>query len=81
VHGTEPGHTFTPDNALRFGWLATTAGAAVDYIMARCGDHGATLDVTRCELALNRPVEGVCASDHFGVMADLEPAPSTANPP
>jgi hypothetical protein len=49
--------------------------------MVRCGDKGTTLDVTGCERAFDRPVRGVWASDHFGVVADLEPAPSTADPP
>ena len=76
VHGDEPGHTFTPDNGLRSDAWRPRPGRRIDYVMVRCGDHGATLDVTDCELAFARPVGGVWASDHFGVVADLEPARS-----
>jgi hypothetical protein len=36
------------------------------------------LDVVGCSLVLAEPVGGVWASDHFGVLADLEPP---AHPP
>jgi endonuclease/exonuclease/phosphatase family metal-dependent hydrolase len=81
VHGNEPGHTFTPDNALRSPSWRPRPARRIDYVMVRCGDHGATLDVTGCELAFNQPVRGVWASDHFGVVADLEPAAFTTDPP
>jgi endonuclease/exonuclease/phosphatase family metal-dependent hydrolase len=81
VHGEEPGHTFTPENRLRSDAWRPRPGRRIDYVMVRCGDHGATLDVAGCERAFDRPVRGVWASDHFGVVADLEPAPSTADPP
>jgi endonuclease/exonuclease/phosphatase family metal-dependent hydrolase len=81
VHGDEPGHTFTPENGLRSDVWRPRPGRRLDYIMVRCGDHGATLDVMSCELAFDQPVGGVWVSDHFGVVADLEPARSTTNPP
>ena len=70
THPDEWGHTFTPDNPL----LADRDWPfrRIDYLFVRCGEHGGpTLDITRCELAFNRPVEGVWASDHFGLVADL----------
>jgi endonuclease/exonuclease/phosphatase family metal-dependent hydrolase len=81
VHGDEPGHTFTPANGIRSGRWRPRPGRRIDYVMVRCGDHGATLDITGCELAFDRSVGGVWASDHFGVWADLEPAPVTTDPP
>jgi endonuclease/exonuclease/phosphatase family metal-dependent hydrolase len=81
VHGDQPGHTFTPDNDLRSDTWRPRPGRRIDYVMVRCGDHGATLDVTSCELAFNRPVRGVWASDHFGVVADLERALFTTDAP
>jgi endonuclease/exonuclease/phosphatase family metal-dependent hydrolase len=81
VHGNAPGHTFTPDNAIRSDRWRPRPGRRIDYVMVRCGDHGATLDVTDCQLAFDRPVDGVWASDHFGVVADLEPTRSTQDPP
>jgi hypothetical protein len=39
--------------------------------MVRCGEHSPTLVVTACERIFDKPVDGVWASDHFGVVADL----------
>lgn len=67
-----PGHTFTPVNPLvRGGEMALDPGRRIDYVMVRCGVHGPTLKVTDCRLAFDEPVDGVWASDHFGVVADL----------
>jgi endonuclease/exonuclease/phosphatase family metal-dependent hydrolase len=81
IHGDEPGHTFTPANGLRSDRWRPRPGRRIDYVMVRCGDHGATLDVVGCELAFDRPVDGTWASDHFGVWADVEPARSATDPP
>jgi endonuclease/exonuclease/phosphatase family metal-dependent hydrolase len=78
IHGTAPGHTFTPENPMvtsgdsvrEFGW-PYERGRRIDYVLVRCGDHGPTLDVTECARILDEPVGGVWPSDHFGVMADF----------
>ena len=72
VHPTEAGLTFSAANPLvRAGEMALELGRRIDYVMVRCGIHGPTLDVAGCRLAFDEPVDGVWASDHFGVMADL----------
>jgi len=81
IHGDAPGHTFTPDNRLRSARWRPRPGRRIDYVMVRCGDHGATLDITSCDVVLDQPVDGVWASDHFGVVADLEQAPASNGPP
>jgi endonuclease/exonuclease/phosphatase family metal-dependent hydrolase len=81
VHPDEPGHTFTPRNPLvtRSDNWPLELGRRIDYVMVRCGDHGPTLDVFSCERIFDEPVDGVWASDHFGVVADLAiPEPSPA---
>jgi endonuclease/exonuclease/phosphatase family metal-dependent hydrolase len=71
VHGNEPGETFTPQNPLVRDW--DWPFRRLDYVLVRCGEHGGpTLEVTGCERAFDEPVDGVWASDHFGVVADLE---------
>ena len=78
VHPGEPGHTFSPRNPLVTGdnWPLELV-RRIDYVMIRCGDHGPTLEVRTCERIFDKPVEGVWASDHFGVVADLSiPGPS-----
>jgi len=72
THPDEPGHTVAPDTPLtRNDEPHLTAGRRIDYIFARCGEHGPTLQVRHCERCFDQPVDGVWASDHFGVLADL----------
>jgi endonuclease/exonuclease/phosphatase family metal-dependent hydrolase len=72
VHPGEPGHTFSPGNRLvRNGDMPLERGRRIDYVMVRCGRHGPALEVVACERAFDREVDGVWASDHFAVVADL----------
>ena len=71
----DPGHTFTPENpTMPTGetgdWLLEP-GRRIDYILVRCSDHGPTLDTRSCARLFDAPVDGVWASDHFGVTAEL----------
>ena len=45
----------------------------IDYIFVRCDEHGPTLPIAACSLAFDEPRNGVWASDHFGLVADLAP--------
>ena len=70
AHPGEPGYTFTPENPLvtDHDWPFRR----IDYILVRCADHGGpTLEISRCDLIFNAPIDGVWASDHFGLVADL----------
>lgn len=72
VRPTEPGFTFSAENPLVCaGEVATAVSRRIDYILVRSGVHGPTLQVATCNRLLDRPVDGVWASDHFGVVADL----------
>lgn len=74
IHPDEPGHTFAPDNPLvRAGQMPLERGRRIDYVLVRSGPHGPLLDVADCRLICTEPVDGVWASDHFGVLADLQP--------
>lgn len=76
VHPGEAGHTFSPRNPLvRAGQMPLERGRRIDYVMVRCGTHGPTLDVAACSLAFDQPVDGVWASDHLGLVADLQLPP------
>jgi len=69
-HPGERGETFTPANPIVVDrdWPYDR----IDYVFVRCGLHnGPTLQVERCERWNDAPVDGVWASDHFGVFADL----------
>jgi endonuclease/exonuclease/phosphatase family metal-dependent hydrolase len=71
AHPDEPGHTFgVPRNPLGVDW--DWPFRRIDYILVRCGEHGGpTLEITGCEPVFDQPVDGVWASDHFGLIADL----------
>ena len=83
THPEKPGHTFTAENPLvtaeNWDW-ELELGRRIDHIFVRCSAHGPTLDVRACKRIFDEPVEGVWASDHFGVMADLS-AQTTAGQP
>jgi endonuclease/exonuclease/phosphatase family metal-dependent hydrolase len=71
AHPNETGHTFTPENPIMIGrdWPFRR----IDYILVRCGEHeGPTLEITRCARLFDEPVDNVWASDHFGLVADLD---------
>jgi endonuclease/exonuclease/phosphatase family metal-dependent hydrolase len=71
-HPGEPGHTFgVPENPLGVDW--DWPFRRIDYVFVRCGAHGGpTLAIDGCERIFDEPVDGVWASDHYGVCADLE---------
>jgi endonuclease/exonuclease/phosphatase family metal-dependent hydrolase len=73
VHGAEPGWTCDPRNPLtRVEERDVNRGRRIDYLLVRCHDHGPTLRIVDCRLVLHEPVAHVWASDHYGVVADLE---------
>ncbi|WP_165970050.1 endonuclease/exonuclease/phosphatase family protein [Nonomuraea terrae] len=69
----DPGHTFTPVNPLvRAGNWPLETGRRIDYLFVRCRGNGPTLRLRDCRRIFDEPVAGVWASDHFGLVADLE---------
>ena len=72
AHPDEAGFTFELRNPLVLeGEVATAVSRRIDHILVRSGLHGPTLQVADCRRVLDEPVNGVWASDHFGVVADL----------
>ncbi|MFI5716280.1 hypothetical protein [Nocardia sp. NPDC051750] len=68
----DPGHTFTPDNPLVAGGdMFSAAGRRIDYVMVRGRSFGPTLEVRSVDLIGAQPQDGVQASDHYGVVAEL----------
>jgi endonuclease/exonuclease/phosphatase family metal-dependent hydrolase len=72
THRDEDGDTFTTRNPLvTSSWWPFRR---IDYIFVRCDDRGRlSLRVTESSRIFDQPSDGVWASDHFGVRADLEP--------
>jgi endonuclease/exonuclease/phosphatase family metal-dependent hydrolase len=77
AHPDEPGLTFTTANPLMLeeSDVRQEVSRRIDYIFVRCDELGPTLEIEKCELAFDRPVDGTWASDHIGVVADLALAP------
>ena len=72
VHGDEAGHTFLSTNPLvAAGQVGTALPRRIDHVLVAGGAHGPALDVVGCRRVLDRPLRGVWASDHAGVLADL----------
>jgi endonuclease/exonuclease/phosphatase family metal-dependent hydrolase len=71
-YDADPGYTFDLVNPLvQTGEVATAVSRRIDYILVRAALHGPTLRTTSCRRVFDQPVDGVWASDHFGVVADL----------
>lgn len=78
VHGKDPGHSFTPENPLVKEQVVKGTRPfrdwpfrRIDYIFVRFGPHGGSaLDIVDCQRIFDQPVNGVWASDHFGLVAD-----------
>jgi endonuclease/exonuclease/phosphatase family metal-dependent hydrolase len=72
AHPDDPGRTFDLENPLvREGEVATAVSRRIDHVLVRAGLHGPSLLVRDCRRVLDAPVDGVWASDHYGVLADL----------
>jgi endonuclease/exonuclease/phosphatase family metal-dependent hydrolase len=75
THPGDEDHTFSPENPMvttgEVGDYALELGRRIDYIFVRCSSHGPTLDIRACDRLFDEPVDGVWASDHYGVTADL----------
>lgn len=76
AHPDDPGHTFELANPLvRGGDFGTAVSRKIDHVLVRSGLRGPTLGVADCRRVLDRPVDGVWASDHYGVVVDLVAPP------
>lgn len=72
ARGAAPGLTFVPENPLREReQIRHEIGRRIDYILVRYDRWGPTLAVDGCDRFLDTAVDGVWASDHFGVTAEL----------
>jgi endonuclease/exonuclease/phosphatase family metal-dependent hydrolase len=72
AHPNDPGHTFMPrSNPMVSERWWRDVDRRIDYILVRCDTHGPTLGVADCRRIFDEPADGVWASDHFGVLADL----------
>jgi endonuclease/exonuclease/phosphatase family metal-dependent hydrolase len=74
AHPDDEGHTSTlesPQIVAEADW-GRIPPRRIDCVMVRCDERGPTLWIKSAERLFDQPVHGVFASDHFGVVADLE---------
>jgi endonuclease/exonuclease/phosphatase family metal-dependent hydrolase len=79
VHPESSGHTFSPINPLvKNGEVKGMKPfrdwpfRRIDYIFVRFGAHGGNaFDILTCDRIFNEAINGIWASDHFGLIADL----------
>lgn len=79
THAEDPGHTFTPASPVVKDEVVKNMRPfrdwpfrRIDYIFLRFGTHGGqALDIEACARVFDKPVDGIWASDHFGLVADL----------
>ncbi len=70
-HPHDPGHTFSNVNAMKALRWGSDIDRRIDYIFISCDDHGPRLTVDDCGVIFHQAVDGVWASDHMGLYADL----------
>lgn len=79
THPDDPGHTFTPASSVVKEEVVKNMRPfrdwpfrRIDYIFVRFGAHGGqAMDIVACARIFDKPVDGVWASDHFGLITDL----------
>lgn len=72
AHPGEPCWTLDPGNGLVATTMPGWPYREIDHILVRCGRDGlASLLVEACERVHDSPRDGVWASDHYGLVADL----------
>jgi endonuclease/exonuclease/phosphatase family metal-dependent hydrolase len=78
VHGSAAAgmSTFDPHrNSLVDPSWRTGPPRRIDYVLVRCGPKGPSLHAKEARVVLDKPVNGVWPSDHFGVFAMLGEPP------
>ncbi len=75
--GGGPGFTFAGSRN-RFAALAHEPDRRLDYLFVRGPDRKQRGEPTECRIVLDQPTDGIHASDHFGVFAELHAAPREA---
>jgi endonuclease/exonuclease/phosphatase family metal-dependent hydrolase len=79
MHPKQTGDTFTPSSPVVKDEVVKNMRPfrdwpfrRIDYIFLRSGAHGGrALDIAACARIFDQPVDGVWASDHFGLVADF----------
>jgi endonuclease/exonuclease/phosphatase family metal-dependent hydrolase len=78
LHPGEPGITWSGDNRHTEPLRFLDVGRRIDYVFVTSRRKDGRGRIVDCQVVLdNRDADGNCASDHFGVLADVVVAPAT----
>lgn len=69
IHGQMPGHTYSRANP--FASVFREPNRRIDYVFVRGPNEEGKGEPLSAELAFDEPVNGVFASDHFGLVAEI----------
>jgi endonuclease/exonuclease/phosphatase family metal-dependent hydrolase len=69
VRGEGPGYTFSPDNP--YTAVAREPPRRIDYVCVRGPDRTGRGQALTCRVVMDQPHDGVWASDHYGVLAEI----------
>ena len=78
VRGEGPGHTWHRDNV--YAAREHYPNRRIDYIFVRGPDRWHRGEPLLCKVVLDRPVDGVFASDHYGLYAEIRATPVVLPP-
>jgi endonuclease/exonuclease/phosphatase family metal-dependent hydrolase len=74
------GPGFTYDRRNPYALRSREPSRRIDYIFVRGPDRNLRGEPVAARLAFDEPVDGIWASDHFGVVADIHAAPRPHDP-
>jgi endonuclease/exonuclease/phosphatase family metal-dependent hydrolase len=78
VHPYEPCVTLDPERNRLTASMRRWPYRQIDHLLVRSGPDGlSALEVNSCSIVHDQPVDGVWASDHYGLLADFEPTVPT----
>jgi endonuclease/exonuclease/phosphatase family metal-dependent hydrolase len=75
-HGAEPGITWSSENELTRPLRSLDIDRRIDYVYVTSRKKDGRGTIHRAEVVLTERDDGICASDHYGVLADVQIAPS-----
>lgn len=74
-HGDAAGHTWAKENAFTAQMKYLQPGRRIDYVLVSAEERDGRGEVLSCEIAMDRPTDGVWPSDHYALVADVRLAP------
>ncbi len=72
VHGDAPGYTWSASNPATLGRRSVDPDRRIDYIFVTTREKNGVGKVLDCQVVLQEQDEGICASDHFGLLAEVQ---------